>query len=487
MTITNCTCIWQSPAAFRIFSHLRGSDLHSLNQTAKEVSDRIKLFAGKISLKEVVGNSFDDAVLFVKANRLTNINLEGYRFIRAIEIFALIRCIEWEINELTLSSNGIGNEALRILGANAPNLSGITLTGNLEELDNDGFAAFTAKCRGLKKINLFYTPRLDSTSLVTIPQNCPLLEELSLYNLPLSNAFFQSLTDHCLNLKRLSVSCCKFENVDYLCNLVARRPNLEKLNIAYTDTPAQNLLYMIDALNHPKKIVFSGCEVDLNVISRMALAFPQLKCLSLMQCANVDDETINLATLAWPNLEQVHLQYTNVTDEGVLRLAERCPGLKKVDFSSLSDLTDHSVVAFLHSHPHLESLEIKDISNITNVTALAIAQTCHQLKYFNSINTRLITPDHIGLIAENCPMLESLGVHCLTNDAADKIAANCPNLEVLFVANSRGLQIGSICNILDSCPKLERVVLWGTPPGLIDTSLYPQVNLLFNERSHFRD
>lgn len=470
--------VLHNPSASLIFSNLGTEDLHALSLASMDVAERIKIFLGQKSLREVVGNSFADAVAFARANRLTHINLEGFANIATTELNALTANLDWEIESISLSSQFIGDEALEAIASRAPGLSGITLSNYLKDLTNPGFTAFTSRCRNLKKITLGQCPELNSSSLIAMAQNCPLLETLSIYKLSLSNEFLRVLAENCSTLKELSFQACHLESENRLYNLIVRNPNLEKLNIAHLEVSSQDLVNIINALAHPKEVVVCGCEISPNVITRMALKMPELRHLDLTQCTGVDDGIIEIATLAWPNLESIYLAYTNVTDRGILILAERCAQLKKVDFSALSSLSNWSVISFVRSHPHLVSLSIKFNGNITNDTAAAIAQECHQLRELDSPKTS-ITSDHIGFIAENCPDLEDLRIHSLSNSDLDKIARSCPNLKGLLVGNSHSLEGRCILNLLDRCSKLEYVTLWGAPPEAIDVSRYPHVSIYF--------
>lgn len=128
----------------------------------------------------------------------------------------------------------------------------------------------------------------------------------------------------------------------------------------------------------------------------------------------------------------------NVTDVGVELLAAGCPSLRVLWADSCSKITDAGLDAVAEHCPRLEVLSVRRCHRLTDDALARVALRC---------SLRTLHVSHV----------DRVGVHTM----AALASSGKERLEVLDVSFCRALTDDALGNMVDSCPHLTRLCVFG--------------------------
>ncbi|KAL6771752.1 hypothetical protein ACKKBG_A27680 [Auxenochlorella protothecoides x Auxenochlorella symbiontica] len=191
-------------------------------------------------------------------------------------------------------------------------------------------------------------------------------------------------------------------------------PGLEELDIAEDRGMDGRLLARtLPRLGPLTSVVLSGCDIPVAELLGEAGVLPTLRALGLERCAGVSDAA--LASLA-------------------------------------------------AAHPDLESLDLGDCAALTDAGVAALAQHCRALRVLSLRRCQRVGEEGLEAVAA----LGTLRTLCVAGVpaagpglAAALAARGGKALETLDVSWCRGLRDGSLGRLVEACPGLRRLEVWG--------------------------
>jgi Leucine-rich repeat (LRR) protein len=217
----------------------------------------------------------------------------------------------------------------------------------------------------------------------------PLLTEVNLFKLNITEEMFNELLEKCPNIQELSLGWC--ENVIDAA-LVARFPkslqslglygykNLVDATIAHLP---QNLQFLNlcecenltdAAINHlPQGLQFLGLSGCKKLTNDAIAHLPQgLQSLDLSGCEITNDAIAHLPQ----GLQSLDLSGCKITDDAIAHLPQR---LQSLNLSRCSHLTNHAI-AYLP--PYLEFLFLIGCENLVNITIAHLPQRLQSINLY---------------------------------------------------------------------------------------------------------
>lgn len=234
-------------------------------------------------------------------------------------------------------------------------------------------------------------------------------------------------SEGCSRLTELNISWCVNVTDEGVQHVLRACPNLETLickgceGVGARAAPTPCLQLSADC--------FEGLDGQ---------ALGSLKCLNLLSCLAVADQTVE-------------------------RLAQHCPRLEFLCLSNCRDVTDRALQALAHGCPLLRDLELAACVNVTDAGFVSLSKNCHELERMDLEDCVLITDAALINLNSGCPNLNSLALsHCenLTDNAlAELCHGHRDILRVLELDNCPQVTDAALEH-MRSVEKLERVDLY---------------------------
>ncbi|PKK56584.1 hypothetical protein RhiirC2_799705 [Rhizophagus irregularis] len=166
------------------------------------------------------------------------------------------------------------------------------------------------------------------------------------------------------------------------------------------------------------------------------------------------DNALNLIAGAYPNLR-------NITDKSLFVIADKCHDLQEFHSVEAHWVTDKSISCILNSCPNLRKLgiaysrgDIKDASTLM--------RKCFSIEYIDFSGTMALQNDVLIIaIIKRSPNLRHLEIdhNDIDDEVTEAIAHTCHKLEYLDLGDCGFVSEPSICNVIRSCPKLQHLDL----------------------------
>ncbi|XP_071572471.1 F-box/LRR-repeat protein 4-like [Temnothorax nylanderi] len=251
------------------------------------------------------------------------------------------------------------------------------------------FRYFTARCKYLQQLDLTAS-NFDVKNFVKFLDNCGRnLTHLRLGHCSyVNNRVLLKISEICINLKELDLSCCYRIN-DEGFSYLERLNNLEHLNFCGTLIAPQCLFKILQKNQRMRELQFEDLMNEAVLIG-LGNSCPDL-------------EVIN-------SLDAHHL-----TSQSINALAD-CKNLRKVKlYLSGHPFRDESLFRLLFSYQNLQEICLSyNILTDSNLKLLAQCKNLEKL-YLNSV--RFHTPDNYFVIFEQCPKLQEFYlIHCDISD-----------------------------------------------------------------------
>ena len=209
-------------------------------------------------------------------------------------------------------------------------------------------------------------------------------------------------------------------------------------------------------------------------IEKLPLLLPDLRHLDLTEMAGLCEDTIVMALRGLPCLQKVFLDgIPEATDRALLALSDRNhglsdpqrPGLECLSLRRCHSITSHGLLAVAHAHPSLRTLFLDECHHLSSRCLQDLAQNCTQLENLSMKRCSNAVED---TVVEKFAASEKLRRICLnacdkvSSTAIESLATHCKKtLEEVDVSWCRHVESTSLGVLADSCPLLQRLVVWG--------------------------
>ena len=325
--------------------------------------------------------------------------------------------------------------------------------------------------------------------LSTLPQSCPLLEELTL------SKAWKSLT---LQYFHRGVS------EDGICTFIRRCSDLRCLSIFSVRLLTSNKIFQCLADNAPRleRLCIDGQEesvVNINALDLLASGCPLLQHLTLpVMCTGAEwcssyfsrrrDEGLNFASdrvlpeVGFPCLTALHLGCNAwLQDHDMASIGLACPSLAILRMKYCDLLTGNALVHISDTCCNMMDLEICQSTNFiySDAHVSALAQGCPMLKRLRMPinNSNEVTDEAIKALSLHCPLLEVLTLGggsvtspvdaaeiggCFTDSALHSLSRGCLELTHLTLLGCKGIGQKdklSTAMMLENCRRIRHVEL----------------------------
>lgn len=140
------------------------------------------------------------------------------------------------------------------------------------------------------------------------------------------------------------------------------------------------------------------------------------------------------------------------------------PTLRALGLERCAGVSDAALASLAAAHPDLESLDLGDCAALTDAGVAALAQHCRALRVLSLRRCQRVGEEGLEAVAA----LGTLRTLCVAGVpaagpglAAALAARGGKALETLDVSWCRGLRDGSLGRLVEACPGLRRLEVWG--------------------------
>ena len=313
------------------------------------------------------------------------------RELRANHVVALIRrCagLRW----VYLSGKVASDEVVSALVAYSSSLWQVEIQGQCMSfwdepdvyISDVAVAALVRVHTTLVKLHLNDQKRLTDVALQSMAQHLPALEDVGIDGCSMiSDSGVIVLVTSCTKLRRIDLANCEVGDASVFA-IANNCPDLEELSLfRYKDGTVgdESIIALVQGCPKLRELDLSASLItDLAVGALVAGVCPLDKRLDISNCENISSAGIAALVPKWRNIPNLSLElnYTNITEASLLDFAVRLPNLKSINCCGYTHcITDASLNALARGCPVLTHLEFGDDyrSDITRgaVDALSIS------------------------------------------------------------------------------------------------------------------
>lgn len=252
---------------------------------------------------------------------------------------------------------------------------------------------------------IFKSRIISIETLKFIVKYFPNLESLNISYTNLTDEGIAVLTSGLKKLKDLNLESC-WQITDTGVALLSRFENLKKLNLSGSTTwgkesliTDKSLFMIATFLPQLESLILTHCQKISDKGIAYLSSLKQLKILNLWDCTHITDESLNTIKTSLKTLESLNLGLcNNITDQGLAGI-EELKELKKLTLDRCSQLTDEAL-RYLTRNTQLNYLDVKRCSNITN-KGLSYTAALKELEHLHLTGCEHITKEGvIGLQKE---------------------------------------------------------------------------------------
>ncbi len=196
-------------------------------------------------------------------------------------------------------------------------------------------------------------------------------------------------------------------------------------SILYNDTQlgdgGMETLNQLDVLNLP------WCRRLTNEAPVLISHFcPNLRCLDLSYCSNIDDAGIKVLANGLPKLTSIILTFTGVGDGGITAIARECKQLERMNLEVCKNITDSGIQNIARtSKLKLKHLNLGGCVKLSNISFQIVGTHLKNLITLNLAGCDSLIDYDVEDVCKNCLSLEQLVLRAcwrLTDGAARHIA-----------------------------------------------------------------
>ncbi|XJO78574.1 hypothetical protein BDV3_002989 [Batrachochytrium dendrobatidis] len=204
----------------------------------------------------------------------------------------------------------------------------------------------------------------------------------------ISNILVRSLSANCINLRQVDLPGCPSITDTFIPTLTTSCPNLEILDLAFTNVTLISLYNIISNCPSIVELNLTECKPAATSISNelMQIDFSRpLYHLNLRNSA-VTDTILRFIAIHCPSLTELILESCiNVTDNGAMKIINTCPLVEVLDCSFCEKITDVTlqviaIRASATSGGKLQELHLTGCDRITPASILQLVQKCSMLE-----------------------------------------------------------------------------------------------------------
>ncbi|KAA0055779.1 hypothetical protein IC582_003131 [Cucumis melo] len=276
------------------------------------------------------------------------------------------------------------------------------------------------------------------STLARSSNSLPALKSLSLTGAcSLSDVGVAALVCSAPALQSLNLSQCSFltfSSIDSIANSLG-----STLRELYLDDCLKiDPMLMLPAMNklqHLEVLSLAGMEdvCDKFIQEFLTAGGRNLKELILTDCVKLTNKSIKAISETCSALRAIDLMnLSKLTDYALCCLASGCQALQKLKLSR-NLFSDEAVAAFVEmSRENLKELSLNSVKKVSRCTAISLACFCKNLVSLDVSWCRKLTDEALGLIVDNCPSLRELKLFGCTQVTDVFLDGHSnPNLEII--------------------------------------------------------
>ncbi|CAH8868081.1 unnamed protein product [Trichobilharzia szidati] len=289
-----------------------------------------------------------------------------------------------------------------------------------------------------------------------------------------------SINSHQSNSENCSCSCCCCRNPEESCLSTHRFTHLTLKSCSILDQSLSRLVSLFPAL---KTLEFECCN-DFTELAFWSCLTPNIEHLTVFDCINVSDESLNAIGQLLPELKCFRLQAYHITDAALTYFStKQRVSMQTMELIQCMDITNQGVMTLAYT---LDNLQVLNLSGCSKLTDDGLDVICENLKRLTSLNLSWcakITDSGIECVACDLILLKKLILDRCTEltDLGVSHLATMPNLQHLSVRWCINISDGSIPHLL-STTGLKYLCLTGckriSEDGLCTLARHPRLNYL---------
>ena len=299
-------------------------------------------------------------------------------------------------------------------------------------------------------------------SLLNVIRNSKLLVSLQCPHIPYADEVLNVVARFCPFMKKLDMgftsinSCVVLEKFLVNCSQVCHL-NFEGVKL---NCDCRGSAFKIGSLKSLSHLNLSHCMwVNDKFITLLANSDCKLTCLNIEGIPYVTNKSLRLLLNAnSDSLESLLLDGEGLTDESLV-LVRNCHNLVKFSLLFSENLSDSTFCDIL-SLKKLMHLKIRKGVGLSKsgITNAFLRNSFNNLVYLNLSECNNFNDDALSVIAQKCPMLESLSLNwCL--DVSDKglsfVVNSCPRIKKMSLIGLVAITGAEFCNISYFLPELR--------------------------------
>ncbi|KAL9248654.1 F-box protein-like protein [Drosera capensis] len=375
-----------------------------------------------------------------------------------------------EVHLERLQVSNVGLSAI----ANCPKLE-ILHVVKAPDCSNAGVVAVAEKCRLLRKVHIdgWRTNRIGDEGLAALGKYCGNLQELVLIGLNPTVASLEVTDDgmaafsrNCKGLRKLSCGSCDF-GTKGLNSVIENFEKLEGLSIKrLRGLNDQGMIRVMEPISGGigAKSLRSVCLKELyngQVFGSLIIGARNLKSLKLIKCMGDWDRVLGLMSESNDGLVEVHLEMSQASNVGLSAIAN-CPKLEILHVVKAPDCSNAGFVAVAEKCRLLRKELVLIGSNPTVASLEVIASGCKNLERLTLCSSETIRDAEISCIASKCVALKNFYIKScpISDNGLEALAVGCPNLVKIKVKKCK-----EVTNDILEWLKERRESLMSVPEG----------------------
>ncbi|CAH8637732.1 unnamed protein product [Schistosoma bovis] len=245
----------------------------------------------------------------------------------------------------------------------------------------------------------------------------------------------------------------------------------------------QSLSRLINLFPSLKQLEFECCN-DFTELAFWSCLLPSIECLTVFDCINVSDESMNAIGHLLPELKCFKFQAYHITDAALSYFSTKQRiNMHTMELTQCMDVTNQGIMTLAYT---LNNLQVLSLSGCSKLTDDGLDVICENLKRLISLNLSWcskITDSGLECVACDLVLLKKLLLDRCTEltDLGISHLATMSNLQHLSVRWCVNLSDGSIPHLL-STTGLNYLCLSGckriTEDGLCTLARHPRLNYL---------
>lgn len=322
-------------------------------------------------------------------------------------------------------------------------------------ISEEGFIHIASTCPMLSSLYLDCCGRMTNDALEIISQQCSLLKRARLNGCFLiTDATWANFISNHNFLEYFEASCSANVGVKTLTafqnNSSTLSQTLERLSLSCCVSLTDSLLSCLHSFTKLTHLTLSECHLltDIGLVSLLESVGKELVELDISDLPHITEVTIAAIAINCPKLTSLSAANCAqaITDKSIDMLSSKCTQLQKVNFKQCIQLTDTGVISLITNCRDLVVVSLNSIHKLSPIAFAAIASDTQLATQVHEEIVNNMTTQDVAASRPDPPVLPSQPLKSLVQ---------------LDLSWCRQLDDTSIKSILDSCPKLNTISIWG--------------------------